>query len=174
MNIIRQQKTEVIAELKDTLSKVASVIVTDFRGLTVLEATELRREFKKADCQYRVVKNTLFRRAIAGTEMEGLTDLFVGPCSISYSFNDPVAPAKVIDKFTSSVKHLQVKGGFLDGAVLDVGKVKELAGMKGKDELRSELLMLLLAPAQNFVRLLAAGPTNFMYVLQAREENISD
>ena len=169
-----QQKVETVAELQETLSKVASIIVTDFRGLTVEEANELRREIRKADCQYRVVKNTLFKLAIAGTDMEGLTKFFRGPCSIAYSFNDPVAPAKVIDKFTKSIKHLQVKAGYLDGDVLDEGKVKNLASMKGKDELRADFLMLLNAPAQQFVALLAAAPQNFMYLLKAREEKINE
>ncbi len=169
-----QQKLDTVAELQETLSKVASIIVTDFRGLTVEEANKLRREIRAADCQYRVVKNTLFKRAIAGTDMEGLSEFFKGPCSIAYSFNDPVAPAKVIDKFTSSVKHLQVKAGFLDGDVLDQGKVKSLASMKGKDELRAEFLMLLNAPAQQFVALLAAAPQNFMYLLKAQEEKINE
>ena len=169
-----QQKVETVAELQETLSKVASIVVTEFRGLTVEEANQLRREIRAADCQYRVVKNTLFKLAIAGTDMEGLTQFFVGPCSIAYSFNDPVAPAKVIDKFTSSVKHLTVKAGFLDGDVLDEGKVKNLASMKGKDELRADFLMLLNAPAQQFVALLAAAPQNFMYLLKAREEKINE
>ena len=169
-----EQKQQTVAELKDTLGSVAALIVTDFRGLTVDEANKLRQEIKDAECQYRVVKNTLFKRAIAGTEMEGLSDLFRGPCSIAYSFNDPVAPAKVIDKFTSSVKHLTVKAGFLDGDVLDEGKVKNLASMKGKDELRADFLMLLNAPAQQFVALLAAAPQNFMYLLKAREEKINE
>ncbi len=169
-----QQKTETVAELQETLSKVASIIVTDFRGLTVEEANQLRREIRKADCQYRVVKNTLFKLAIAGTDMEGLSPFFKGPCSIAYSFNDPVAPAKVIDKFASTIKHLKVKAGYLDGDVLDEGKVKNLATMKGKDELRAEFLMTLLAPAQAFVRLLAAAPQNFMYLLKAKEEKTNE
>ena len=169
-----QQKVDTVAELQETLSKVASIVVTDFRGLTVEEANELRREIHKADCQYRVVKNTLFKRAIAGTEMEALAEYFKGPCSISYSFNDPVAPAKVIDKFASSIKHLKVKAGFLDGDVLDEDKVKDLASMKGKDELRAELLMTFMAPAESFVRLIAAAPLNFMYLLKAREEKINE
>ena len=169
-----EQKQQTVAELKDTLGSVAALIVTDFRGLTVDEANKLRQEIKDAECQYRVVKNTLFKRAIAGTEMEGLSDLFRGPCSIAYSFNDPVAPAKVIDKFTDSSKHLKVKGGYLEGEVLDEARVKNLAAMKGKDELRAEFLMTLLAPAQQFVRLIIAAPQNFMYLLNARKDKIDE
>ncbi len=165
-----QQKLDTVAELQETLSKVASIIVTDFRGLTVEEANKLRREIRAADCQYRVVKNTLFKRAIAGTDMEGLSELFKGPSAIAFSFTDPVAPAKVIHKFASKSKHMVVKGGFLDGNVLDDGEVKNLASMKGKEELQAEFLMTLMAPAQNFVALLNAAPQNFVYLLSAQKD----
>jgi len=165
----RQEKVDVIAELKDTLNKVASLIVADYRGLTVEQVNGLRSEIRKADCTYRVVKNTLFKRAIAGTELEGLTPLFSGPTAIAYSFQDPVAPAKIIDKFAGDLKHLDVKGGYLDGELLDEGAVKSLASMKGKDELRAELLATFMAPAESFVRLTNAVAQNFVYLLKARE-----
>jgi large subunit ribosomal protein L10 len=165
----RQEKIDVITELKDTLNKVASLIVADYRGLTVEQVNGLRSEIRKADCSYRVVKNTLFKRAIAGTELEGLTPLFSGPTAIAYSFQDPVAPAKIIDKFAGDLKHLDVKGGYLDGELLDEGAVKSLASMKGKDELRAELLATFMAPAESFVRLTNAVAQNFVYLLKARE-----
>ncbi len=149
--------------------KVASLIVADYRGLTVEQVNGLRSEIRKADCSYRVVKNTLFKRAIAGTDLEGLTPLFSGPTAIAYSFQDPVAPAKVIDKFAGDLKHLDVKGGFLDGELLDEGAVKSLASMKGKDELRAELLATFMAPAESFVRLTNAVAQNFVYLMKARE-----
>lgn len=164
-----QEKVDAVAELKETLGKVASLVVTDFRGLTVEQVNGLRSEIRKADCQYRVVKNTLVKIAIKDTPMEGLAPLFKGPNAIAFSFVDPVAPAKVIAKFEKELKKLDVKGGYLDGEVLDEGKVKDLAQMKGKDELRAELLMTFMAPAQGFVRLMAAAPQNFLYLLGARE-----
>jgi len=166
----RQTKEATVAELSDTLSKVASLIVTDFRGLTVEEANGLRVEIRNAECEYRVIKNTLLKRAIEGTSMEGLSDLFKGPSAIAFSYVDPVAPAKVIDKFAKDSKHMVVKGGYLDGQVLDEGGVKSLASMKGKEELQAEFLMTLMAPAQNFVALLNAAPQNFMYLLSAQKE----
>lgn len=172
--MFRQQKEDAVAELKDTLSKVASLIVADYRGLTVEQVNGLRREIRKADCTYRVVKNTMVRRAISGTDMEGLAPLFKGPTAIAYSMSDPVSPAKIIDKFASELAPLEVKGGYLDGQVLDETGVKSLANMKGKDELRAELLMTFLAPAQGFVRLMAAAPQNFVYLLSARERSIGE
>lgn len=165
----RQEKLDIVAELKGTLGKVASLVVADYRGLTVEQVNGLRSEIRKNACNYRVIKNTLFKRAIAGTAMEGLTPLFSGPTAIAYSFQDPVTPAKIIDKFAGDLKHLEVKGGFLDGQVLDQQGVKSLASMKGKDDLRAELLATFMAPAQTFVRLTNAVVVNFLYLLKARE-----
>lgn len=168
----REQKNEVVAELKDTLGKVASLVVADYRGLTVEQVNGLRSEIRKNACTYRVVKNTLFKLAIQGTGMEGLSPLFVGPTAVAYSFEDPVAPAKVLDKFQGDLKHLEVKGGYLDGEVLDQRGVKSLATMKGKDELRAELLATFMAAAQGFVRLMAAAPQNFLYLLSAKQRQL--
>ncbi len=165
----KQQKLDAVADLKQTLDQVASLVVTGFSGLTVQEANELRTEVSKADCQYKVIKNTLIIRAISGTPMEGMSKLFKGPSAIAYSLSDPVAAAKVIDKFSATNKHLEVKGGYMDGHVLDSAKVKGLASMKGKDELRATLLATFMAPAQGFVRLLAAAPQNILYLFKARE-----
>lgn len=170
----RHDKAEAVAELKDTLDKVASVVVADYRGLTVEQVNGLRSEIRRADCTYRVVKNTLVKRAIAGTEMEGMSELFSGPCAIAYSFQDPVAPAKILDKFADEMDPLEIKGGYLEGQVLSEGAVRQLARMKGKDELRAELLATFMAPAQSFVRLLAAGATNFLYLLSARERKVAE
>jgi large subunit ribosomal protein L10 len=170
----KQQKSDVVDELRDTLGKVASLIVADFRGLKVEEVNGLRSEIRKNACTYRVVKNTLFKRAIADTKMAGLAPLFKGPTAVAYSFEDPVAPAKIIDTFEGELKPLEVKGGFLDGKVLGPEGVKSLANMKGKDELRAELLMTLLAPAQELVRLLAAAPQNFLYLLSAKQRQLEE
>jgi len=168
----KQVKIDTIAELQQTLGKVAALIVADYRGLKVEEVNGLRREIRKSDCNYRVVKNTLFKRAVAGTPMEGLSALFKGPTAIAYSFQDPVAPAKVMDKFSSSLDKLKLKGGYLEGRVLDPNAVKDLAHMKGKDELRAELLATFHAPLQEFMRLLQAGPQNFLYLLSAKERSM--
>jgi large subunit ribosomal protein L10 len=170
----RQEKAENVTELKETLGKVVSLIVADYRGLTVEEVNGLRSEIRKGDCTYRVVKNTLVKRAIADTSMAGLAPLFTGPTAVAYSFQDPVGPAKILDKFATDLAHLEVKGGYLDGKVLDANGVKSLASMKGKDELRAELLATFMAPAQGFVRLVGAVATNFLYLLQARKDSLGE
>jgi large subunit ribosomal protein L10 len=170
----RETKETTVASLREMLTKVASLVVAEFRGLKVEDVNGLRREIRKNDCTYLVVKNTLFKRAIAGTAMEGMSKLFKGPTAIAFSQNDPVAAAKVMDKFCSTQEKLKIKGGFLDGQVLDTAGVKTLANMKGKDELRSELLATFMAPAEGFVRLIAASAQNFVYLLSARERALGE
>lgn len=168
----REEKTATVAELKDTLAKAQSLVLADFRGLTVAEINEVRSEIRKNECHYRVVKNTLVKLAIAESPMAGLGAMFKGPTAIAYSFEDPVAPAKILDKFDGDLEKLNVKGGYVDGAVLDSAGVKQLAKMKGRDELRAQLLATFMAPAQGMVRLLAAAPQNFLYLLQARQRGM--
>lgn len=168
----KQQKADTIAELKDTLAKVPSLVLADFRGVTVAQVNGLRSEIRKNDCVYRVIKNTLVKKAIEGTALEALAPHFRGPTAVAYSFNDPVAPAKVLSKFAEDLEHLEIKAGFVDGEVLDAKGVDRLAKMKSKDELRADFLALMMAPATELVRLLAAGPTNFLLLLKAREAKV--
>ncbi|MCB9555875.1 MAG: 50S ribosomal protein L10 [Deltaproteobacteria bacterium] len=165
----RQQKVDCIDELKETLSRVASLVLADYRGLTVQQVNAIRSEIRQSACAYRVVKNTLVKRAIAGTPMEPLAEHFTGPTAIAYSFEDPVAPAKILDNAAKDFEHLEIKAGYVDGEILDTRGISSLAKMKGKDELRAEFLATLMAGPQSFVRLLNAAPQNFLYLLQARE-----
>ncbi|PID38840.1 MAG: 50S ribosomal protein L10 [Proteobacteria bacterium] len=168
----REQKTTTVDELKETLAKAQSLVIADYRGLKVSDTLGLRSEIRKAECHYRVVKNTLVKLAVKGTAMEGISPLFTGPTAIAYSFEDPVSPAKILDQFEEKLPALELKGGFLEGEVLDAAGVKRLAKMKGKDELRAELLAQFMAPAQSLVRLFNAVPTNVLYLLQAREREM--
>ncbi len=149
---------------------MASAVLTDFRGLDVEKLNELRREFDKADVEYKVVKNTLVKRAISDQGYsEGLSDYLAGPTAIAWSYEDPVAPAKVVADFAKSNDKLKIKCAVLDGEVLKEAQVITLSKMPGKDEIKSTLLATFMAPAQTMVRLLAAAPTNFMYLLNARK-----
>ena len=170
----KQTKASTVEELKTTLAQAQSLVLADYRGLTVAETNGLRSEMRKNACHYQVVKNTLVKRAVAGTEMEGVSSFLSGPTAIAYSFEDPVAPAKIIDQFEKDLKNLDIKGGYLDGEVLDEGGVKNLAQMKGKDELRGDFLAQLMAPAQSLVRLFNAVPQNVLYLLQARESEMGE
>ena len=160
----------VIVVADPDLAKAASLILADFRGLTVKVDTSLRREFRANGCRYQVVKNTLLGLAVKGTAMEGIESLLVGPTAIAYSFEDPAAPAKVAAKIAKAEVKFVIKGGYVEGRALDVKGVEALSTLPGKDELRSMFLATLQAVPQNFVRLLNAAPQNFVYLMAAREK----
>jgi large subunit ribosomal protein L10 len=165
----RTQKETVVSGLKETWKDVQSVVLAEFRGIGVPAVTTLRDEFRKANCHYKVLKNTLVRIAIQGTRLEPMHTLLQGPTAIIWSNDSPSAPAKVATKIAKGNEKFVIKGGYFDGQALDAKGVQSLATMPGKDELRASLLMTFLAAPTDFVRLMAAGPTNFLYVLQARE-----
>jgi len=170
----RAVKEENIKALKADLAKATSLVLADFRGITVKADTNLRREFRGVGCHYQVVKNTLLGFAVKGTPMEGLENLFVGPTAIAYSFEDPAAPAKAATKVAKSEEKFVIKGGFVDGKALDVKGVQALSNLPGKDELRATFLATLLAVPQNFLRLTTAAQQNFALLLAARERALSE
>ena len=138
----RVTKEAQVGELKEKLGRTASVILADYRGLSVPTVTSVRDEFRKVQCEYKVYKNTLVKLAIKGTEMEGLGKHLEGPTAIIFSWESPSAPAKVAAKIAKDQEKFVLKGGFFEGTVLDVQGVESLARMPGKDELRATLLAL--------------------------------
>src|SRR5579863_7056579 len=166
----RVVKEENISALKLDLAKAQSLIIADFRGVTVKADTSLRREFRVNGCRYHVVKNTLLGIAVKGTPMEGIEKMLAGPTAIAYSFEDPAAPAKIASKVAKAEEKFIIKGGYVDGKGLDVKGVEVLSQLPGKDELRATFLATLLAVPQNFLRLTTAAQQNFMYLLAARQE----
>lgn len=168
----RAAKEESIGILRADLAKAAAFVLADFRGITVKSDTGLRREFRTNGCRYQVVKNTLLGLAVKGTPMEGIETLLAGPTAIAYSFDDPVAPAKIATKVAKAEEKFVIKGGYVDGRALDVKGVEALSSLPGRDELRATLLATLTAVPQNFLRLLNAAPQNFVYLLAARQEGL--
>src|SRR5688572_24292572 len=165
----RATKEAQIDELKDKLAKTQSVVLADYRGIDVPTVTGLRDEFRKAQCEYRVFKNTLVMLAVKGTPMEGMSKHLEGTTALIFSYESPAAAAKVATKFAKDSEKLVVKGGYFEGTVLDKAGVEGLASMPGKDELRAKLLATFMAPATDLVRTLSAGAQNFMYLLSAKE-----
>jgi large subunit ribosomal protein L10 len=170
----RAVKEENISALKLDLAKAQSLVLADFRGVTVKNDTALRREFRLNGCKYQVVKNTLLGRAVEGTAMAGLEHLFKGPTAIAYSFEDPAAPAKIATKVAKGEEKFIIKGGYVDGQALDAKGVEALSKMPTKDELRSSFLALLVAAPQNFLALLTAAPQQALAVLAAREQQLGE
>lgn len=168
----RAQKEQVVSQLKEEWKDVQSVVLAQAVGIDVPTITALRDEFRKAGCHYKVLKNTLVRIAIQGSTMEPMSALLEGPTAVIWSTESPAAPAKVATRIAKEQDKFVIKGGYFDGQVLDKKGVESLATMPGKDELRASLLMTFLAAPTDFVRTLAAGPTNFLYVLQARAREL--
>ena len=168
----KNQKLALASEVKDRFGRMTSVVLLDFKGLTVDAVTKLRNEFRKQGVEYRVVKNTLIKQAIKGQPWaEAFGKTLVGMTGVAWSYEDPSAAAKVVKAFRKDHDKLKVKGGLVDGQLVPADKVEtDLASMPGKDELRAMLLATLQAPLTQFVQLLQAPAQNFVYVLKAKEE----
>ena len=169
----RTGKSAVIGDIKGRFDKMTSAVFLDFKGMTVEEVSKLRVEFRKNGVEYRVVKNTLVKQALAGKPWSKLlTDTLKGMTGVAWSYEDPSAAAKVVRAFRKDNEKLQIKAGLVEGQFLD-GKAVEaqLATMPGKNELRAMLLATLQAPLQSFVALLQAPAQNLVYVLSAKERD---
>ena len=169
----RTGKSAVIGDIKGRFDKMTSAVFLDFKGMTVEEVSKLRVEFRKNGVEYRVVKNTLVKQALAGKPWSKLlTDTLKGMTGVAWSYEDPSAAAKVVKAFRKDNEKLQIKAGLVEGQLLD-GKAVEaqLATMPGKNELRAMLLATLQAPLQSFVALLQAPAQNLVYVLSAKERD---
>jgi large subunit ribosomal protein L10 len=169
----RNEKTQQVDALRIQLERVTSLVFADFRGVNVETITGIRREFRAAGCDYKVIKNTLLKKAVAGTKMEGIGSYLEGPTAVAFSYDHPAVAAKVATRFAKEVEKFVIKGGYFDGVAFDTQGVEQLSTMPGKDELRSSLLATMVAVPQNFMRTLAAGPQNFVYLLAARQRELS-
>lgn len=162
----RAQKQRLIDTLQQDLADTVCVVVTHQTGMTVAEATQLRRQMRAAGARFRVTKNRLAKRALDGTRFEGLGPLFTGPTAIAFS-RDPVAAAKVAVEYANRNDKLTIVGGGLAGEVLDQAGVKELASLPSLDELRGKLIGLLLAPATRIAAVLQAPGGQLARVMAA-------
>lgn len=167
----RTEKAQLVEELHQELEASPHAVLVDFRGLSVPDATEFRRKVKAAGSKYRVVKNSLARRAAKGTALERLEKDLGGTTGIAYTKDDPVALAKVLVDFAKDHPQLALKAGVVSGSeVLDASGVKSLSTMPSLPEMRARLLGLLQAPASQLVRLLGTPATQLARVLQAHQE----
>ena len=162
----RAQKVEIVGDLHDIFANAGLVVVTHQKGLTVGEATELRRRMREQNATYRVIKNSLTHLAIGDTPYQGLADLFEGPTAIAYS-DDPVAAAKVAVDYAKTNDKLVILGGGLRETVLDLNGVKALASLLSLDELRGKIVGLLNAPATKIAGVLQAPAGQMARVLGA-------
>ena len=169
----RTQKQQLVETLQQDLADTVCMVVTHQTGLNVAEVTQLRRQVRNAGASFRVTKNRLARRALAGTPFETLVPLFTGPTAIAFS-RDPIAAAKVVVDFANRNDKLSIIGGGLAGRPLDAAGVKELATLPSLDGLRGKLVGLLQAPAARLATVIQAPAVQLARVLAAYAERSSE
>ncbi len=140
-------KSEKIDAIKSKIEKAQVALITEYKGYTVEEITNLRRELQKQGGDYMVTKNTLAKVAIKGTEYEVMTDMMKGPVAIAFGFEDQVSPAKVVSKFIKDSKKGEILGAVLEGNLLSAGEAKALANLPSKEELYAKMLGSINSPA---------------------------
>ena len=170
MAVTRADKQAELQLLEGMFQQADAAILIDYKGINVPQVTELRRQLKKASASYKVVKNTIAKRALKGTSYEVLIGHFEGATAVAYTATDPVALAKTLTTFMKTVPALQIKAAVVQGQAIKAAEVTDLANMPGKPELYAKLLFLMQAPATNLVRVLSAVPRDFMTVLAEAEK----
>lgn len=163
----RKQKEQQVEYIINRFEKAKSLIFADYRGLNVSEITELRSKLSESNSEMKVVKNRLTKRAVKALSIDGLDDYLVGPTAMASSDEDPVMPAKVLVDFAKNHEVLEIKAGYMDGKVLDVGIIRRLASLPSKEVLLSRALSSMQAPATNFVMVLSAISRNLVNVINA-------
>jgi len=168
----RTEKEEVIGELHEKMAKAKAAIVAEPKGLDVATVTELRKKLRDAKIDYRIVKNTLAARAAKGTSVEKVSDRFVGPTALVMSYDDVVAPAKLLADFMKDRENFAIRAAVVEGKVIDAKGVQALAKLPGLQELRAQILAALNAPATKLARLIGTPGQQLAQVIGARREQL--
>ena len=163
----RDVKQRIVEELHDKFTRSKVLILTDYKGLNVEDMNALRSKLRESEIEYKVVKNTLLRRAAEGTDAEQIVDSFKGPSAVALSYEDPVAPAKVLTDFAKANDKLEIKIGAMEGKTLDAADIKSLSQLPSREVLLSQLLSVMAAVPTSFVTALSGVPRNLLNVLQA-------
>jgi large subunit ribosomal protein L10 len=166
-----EAKKQFVEQLRERMAKSKVVILTDFKGLDVAALTELRGKLLEANVEYEVIKNTMLRRASEGTGVEPIKDHFKGPSAIAISYDDPVAPAKVLTDFAKANEKLEIKVGVMNGRIIDLSSIKALSALPSREELLAQVLSAMIAVPTSLVRALNDVPRRMVSVLQAIKES---
>ena len=163
----KEEKQQIAEDLRDRFSKVAIIVLTDYKGLDVTAMNDLRRKLRAEEIEYQVVKNTLLIRASEDNDVALIKDYFKGPSAIALSYDDPISPAKVLSQFAKENDKLEIKVGVMNGQVMDANAIKALAKLPSREVLLGQFLSALNAIPASFVRTIAEVPRSFVSVLAA-------
>jgi large subunit ribosomal protein L10 len=167
----REEKKQVISGLKDRFEKATGVIFTDYKGLTVQEISELRKQLKEASLDYKVVKNSLAKRAIEGTPIETAKDVLAGPIGIAISYEDPAVLAKKVLAFVKTNEKLEIRGGVFEGKTCEMKDIKAISELPSREILLATFIGTMQSPLSKLVAALNATVSRFVYALEAVKNN---
>jgi large subunit ribosomal protein L10 len=168
----RTDKEKVISELHEKMAKAKIAIVAEPKGLDVATVNDLRKKLRDSKVEYRVIKNTLAARAAKGTSVEKVSDKFVGPTAVVMSYDDVIAPAKVLAEFMKDRENFAIRTAVVEGRVVDVKGIQALAKMPGLLELRGQIAAMIAQPATKLVRMIGTPGQQLARVLGARKDQL--
>ena len=169
-----QEKIEAVEDLKQRLDGVKTVLLTEYRGLTVQQIGELRKQLRAVSAEYKVVKNRLAKIAVSASELEVLKPQLTGPVALVVSKDDPVAVAKAVSTFARTNPALTIKGGYVDGQFMQPDALKALSELPSKEVLRAQLVGAISGPLTQLVSLLQAPQRELAYILAERGKGAAE
>lgn len=167
---VLESKQKIVSEISNKLQRAVTAVLTDYKGLNVAEATALRKELREAGVEYKVLKNTLTKLAAEKAGLAGLFPHLSGPTAIAFSYEDPVAPARILVKFTKDKKKLELKSGVLEGKIIDAAALIALAALPSREVLLAQVLAGFQGPISGFVNVMQGNIRNFACVINAIKE----
>mgnify|MGYP000982996436 CR=1 FL=1 len=167
---VLEEKKQVVEEIKEKVNKAQGVVLVDYRGLNVEELTELRRNYRKAGVDYKVYKNTMMRFAFKDAGLEEFNQHLTGPNAVAFGFEDPIQAAKITEEFAKNHDKLEIKAGIVDGKIIGIEEVKNLASLPSKEILIAQALGGLNAPITGFANVLQGTIRKLVYALNAVKE----